>query len=123
MSKNPKIQLVEQFIQALCDHNLDAIDELYAENATLCDPTAQSTIEGKADILKFYKTGFDAGLSARLTGPVRVSGDSAAFPATIELNPGNGEMRIELIDVLRFDEKQKINSLIAYWGPENTSTP
>ena len=123
MSKNPKIAAVEQYIKAICDHDLDAIESLYADNAVVEDPYGSEPRVGKAAIRKFYETGFSSGISARLDGAIRLAGDCAVFPFIVELNPGNGEMRIEVIDKFQFDEAGKITAMTAFWGPENTRTP
>ncbi|NKI17508.1 SnoaL-like domain-containing protein [Spongiibacter sp. KMU-166] len=123
MSKNPKISVVERYIKALCDHDLETIDLLFADDATVEDPVGSDPLRGKEAILGFYKVGFSSGLSARLEGSVRLAANHAIFPFVVELNPGNGEMRIEAIDQFTFNDDNKIIAMRAFWGPENTRTP
>lgn len=123
MTKSSEVQAVENYIAALNEHDMEAIDALYADNATLEDPVGSEPKQGKEAILEFYKVGFDAKISARLTGPVRLAGGNAVFPFVVELNPGNGEMRIDIIDQFTFDSDGKVLSMKAFWGAENITTP
>lgn len=123
MSKNPKVTAVERYIKALTDHDLAAIDALFDDQATVEDPVGADVIRGKDAILGFYKTAFSSGISARLEGSVRLAADHAVFPFVVELNPGNGEMRLEVIDQFTFNEAGKIIAMRAFWGQENISTP
>ena len=123
MSKNPKLIAVENYIKALCTHDLDAIRDLYADNASIEDPVGSEPISGMDAIIGFYKTAFSSGISARLAGEVRLTEHCAAFPFVVELNPGNGEMQLDVIDVFTFTEDNLIVDMKAYWGAENTRTP
>ncbi len=123
MSKNPKVMAVEAYIKALCAHDLAAIDALFDDRATVEDPVGSEPLSGKQAILGFYKTAFSSGISARLDGAVRLAANHAVFPFVVELNPGNGEMRLEVIDQFSFNEDNKIIAMKAFWGQENISTP
>lgn len=123
VSKNPKVTAVEAYIKALTEHDLGAIDALFDDKATVEDPVGGDVIRGKDAILGFYKTAFSSGISARLDGAVRLAANHAVFPFVVELNPGNGEMRLEVIDQFTFNDDGKIAVMKAFWGEENISTP
>ncbi len=123
VSKNPKVTVVEAYIKALCEHDLVAIDTLFDDQASVEDPVGSEPIQGKEAILGFYKTAFSSGISARADGAVRLAANHAVFPFIVELNPGNGEMRLEVIDQFSFNEDNKIIAMKAFWGQENISTP
>ena len=123
VSKNPKVTAVETYIKALTEHDLGAIDALFDDNATVEDPVGGDVIRGKDAILGFYKTAFSSGISARLEGAVRLAANHAVFPFVVELNPGNGEMRLEVIDQFTFNDAGKICAMKAFWGEENITTP
>jgi steroid delta-isomerase len=122
VSKNPKITAVEQYIKALSNHDMKAIEDLYSDNATVEDPVGSEPISGKEAIVRFYEVAFSSGMSARLDGPVRIAANHAVFPFTVELNPGNGEIRIEVIDQFTFNEDNKVIAMKAFWGEENMKT-
>jgi steroid delta-isomerase len=121
--KNPKIAAVEQYIQALTNHDMSAINDLFADNATIEDPVGSELIVGKAAILRFYEVAFSSGISARLEGAVRLAANHAVFPFVVELNPGNGEVRMEIIDQFSFNDEDKVVAMKAFWSEANMSTP
>ncbi|MEX1669421.1 nuclear transport factor 2 family protein [Zhongshania guokunii] len=123
MTKNPKIAVVEQYIKALSNHDTVAIDTLFTDNATVEDPVGSEPISGKAAILRYFEVAFSSGVSARLDGAVRLAGAHGLFPVVIELNPGNGEVRIEIIIQFTFDSHNKIMAMKAFWSEANMTTP
>ena len=114
MSKNPKVAAVEAYIKALSEHDLTAIDALYTDDASLEDPVGSTPVVGKDAILGFYKTAFSSGISARMDGAVRLAANHAVFPFIVELNPGNGEMRLEIIDQFTFNDDNKVVAMKAF---------
>jgi steroid delta-isomerase len=123
VSKNPKLAMVEQYMRALTDHDMAAISDLYTDDATVEDPVGSKPLSGKAAIIQFYEVAFSAGISARLDGPVRIAANHAVFPFVVELNPGNGEIRIDVIDQFTFNDNNKVIAMKAFWGEENMKTP
>ena len=123
MSKNPKLAAVEQYIRGLNNRDMAAITDLYADDATVEDPVGSEPLKGKAAIIRFYEVAFSSGISARLDGSVRLAANHAVFPFVVELNPGNGEMRIEVIDQFTFNDDNKVIAMRAFWGEQNMTTP
>jgi steroid delta-isomerase len=119
MSIEAKTQAVENYIKLLNEQSYAGLEALYAENATVEDPYGTPAKTGMAEIKEFYKIGFEAGVSAELTGPIRVAGDSAAFSFNVLFNG----MKMEVIDVFQFDENDKVVSMKAYWSEANISQP
>lgn len=122
MSKNPKLAAVEQYISALNNRDMAAITDLYADDATIEDPVGSDPIQGQDAIIRFYEVAFSSGISARLEGAVRLAANHAVFPFVVELNPGNGEMRIEVIDQFTFNDDNKVIAMKAFWGEQNMTT-
>ncbi len=112
-----KEQAVNEYIRALCKHDISVIEELYAEDATIEDPYGAEAMCGKEAILDFYQQAFDGGVKAELTGPVRVAADSAAFAFNVFV----GKVKIEVIDVFQFNSKNQVVSLKAYWSEINVT--
>jgi steroid delta-isomerase len=96
---------------------------LYTDDATVEDPVGSEPLKGKAAIIRFYEVAFSSGISARLDGSVRLAANHAVFPFVVELNPGNGEMRIEVIDQFTFNDDNKVIAMRAFWGEQNMTTP
>jgi steroid Delta-isomerase len=122
VSKNPKLAAVEQYISALNNRDMAAITDLYADDATIEDPVGSDPIQGQDAIIRFYEVAFSSGISARLEGAVRLAANHAVFPFVVELNPGNGEMRIEVIDQFTFNDDNKVIAMKAFWGEQNMTT-
>ena len=118
MTLNAKVAAVETYIQALNDANLAAIENLYAADAVLEDPVGTPSKHGLTDISAFYAGAFaNGGITAKLTGPVRVAGNCAAFAFSITFNG----MLMEIIDVFQFNDADKIIDMKAYWSEANIS--
>lgn len=113
-----KVQVVEDYVTALNTADIEIIKKMYANNATVEDPVGTPLKVGHTDIVKFYAEGaFKGKLFAELTGPVRVAGNSAAFSFNVHFNG----MKMEIIDVFEFNEKNQVVSMKAYWSNANIS--
>jgi steroid Delta-isomerase len=115
MDASGKIEVVEKYIRAFADTDINLINEIYAENATVEDPVGSDVRHGMAAIVEFYAQSFGTGATLELTGPARCAGDAVAFPFCVSV----GSMKIHVIDVFEFNSAGKVVSMKAYWGPEN----
>lgn len=111
------LKAVDSYMKGLTKADLDGVMALYAPNATVEDPVGTPVREGHEAIREFYAGAVAAGIKAELTGDVRCTESSAAFP--FRLTVGDGAMKIAVIDVFEFNEDGKVISMKAYWGPEN----
>ena len=70
-------------------------------------------------VSEFFSGGFaDAKPRPTPTGPVvTTAGTEAAMPFTLRLSVGDGEVTIDVIDVMEFDSEGKIRRLRAFWNP------
>jgi len=112
-----KIAVVEKYIQAFANNDMNLIREIYAENATVEDPVGSEVRHGMAAIVEFYEQGFSAGAKLELTGPARCAGNAVAFPFYVRV----GAMKIHVIDVFEFNGAGKVVLMRAFWGPENVT--
>lgn len=120
MSSEQYAHAVQQYIDSINAKNLQGIIELFADNATLEDPVGSEKLEGIEAIRGFYENGaIKIGVQIESTGPVRTAGNEAAFPFRVLINLGDTPSRIDVIDVFRFNDAGKVESMRAYWGPEN----
>jgi len=107
------------YIDGFAQHNVAAIIELFADNATVEDPVGSTQVTGQAAIRNFYEHAMSMRLTLTLEGPVRIVADYAAFPFSIHLTTSNGKRRIDAIDIFRFNKDGKIIEMRAFWGPQN----
>lgn len=115
---NARVETVHAYIEALNNADLEIIRSLFAENAKVEDPKGSSPTNGREAIVEFYKNGpFLHPIKASLDGEVKVAGDSAAFSFTAYSN----DLKMQIIDVFRFDSEGKIVEMTAYWSKQNIS--
>ena len=119
MKSEEMVERVHQYIAGVSAQDIGAIKELYDESAAVEDPVGSEPHVGIEAICAFYEQGFPAKVRLDLAGPVRCAGKSAAFPFVCTTNFGDTKMRIDVIDIFEFNEKGKVQSMKAYWGPEN----
>jgi ketosteroid isomerase-like protein len=111
---------MQRYIDALHGSDLEALLDLYAENATLVDPVGGSPLSGKENIRPFI-TSLIGGLgNAKLSAPICTCiGNKGAMSFTLEVKTGDVEVEIRVIDVIQFDAEGKILLLEAHWGMED----
>ena len=94
------------------------IREINAEDAIVEDPVGTEPHVGIEAVCAFYEGALSSGAKLALTGTPRCAGNAVAFTFQVQM-PG---MVIDIVDVFEFDEAGKVNSMKAYWGPENMVT-
>ncbi len=112
MEASDKIAVVEKYVQAFAESNMQMIDEIFADDAVVHDPVGTEPYVGKEAIMGFYEQSVPGLTTLELTGAVRCAGDSAAFP----FNAVVGDMRIEIIDVFEFNGAGRVSTMRAYWS-------
>jgi steroid delta-isomerase len=107
---------VERYVATLGDDRAASIAELFAEDAVFEDPVGGDVRRGREAIRAFYESALgNQSVSSELI-TLRVSGGEAAFHFRLEVG---GRIRIDIIDVMRFDDAGAITSMKAYWSPED----
>lgn len=126
-------QAVEDYIRLFNNQDANGIADLYSDDATVTDPVGTPLKDGKAAILAFYELAVKNGAKLELVGPVRIAGQSAAFPfrctvggmthvdsdVAVEVELPKGGMTIDIIDTFVFNKDGKVTEMKAYWGPTN----
>lgn len=113
------VAAVEAYVAAFDREDPDAVRDLFAPDATVEDPVGTPPHVGHEAIRAFYARSMKTGAKLRLEGPVRTTADTAAFAFSVHLTLPDGPMRIDVIDLFRFDEAGKVASMRAYFGPAN----
>ncbi|MFV0315717.1 MAG: nuclear transport factor 2 family protein [Microthrixaceae bacterium] len=106
-------QTCTRYIELVGSEDLDAMMDLFADNPSIEDPVGSERLEGRDAVRGFYASLPDAGVTAKLTGPVCTVPDarSAAFPFDID----TAGLVMSVIDVMTFDDDGKVTSMTAYW--------
>jgi steroid delta-isomerase len=108
---------VAKYIEAFEKADLGIIEAIYATDATIEDPVGTPVKKGIEEIKAFYKSAFDMGVKLELNGKPRCAGTSVAFCFDVVMSG----MKISPIDVFELNVEGKVQSMRAYWGPENVS--
>lgn len=115
METQDKVDVVNRYIEGVSSQDMNAIREIFDEQATVEDPIGTDPHVGIEAVCKFYEGAFSAGVTLESAGSIRCAGNAAAFPF-IARTPS---MEIEVIDIFEFNKNGKVTSMRAYWGPEN----
>lgn len=114
-------QIVDQYLTAINDGDMQTVMALYADDAAVEDPAGTEPKRGH-DILQFYTNAFSGGAKAQLTGPIRISAKAAAFPFRAEIKQaGDQVLIVEVIDIFEFDPSGKVTKMTAHFGPSNVT--
>jgi steroid delta-isomerase len=90
---------------------------LFADDATLEDPVGAGVHTGTDAIGAFWDQTREmtAEIELRITGPIRVAGNEAAFPGEARPKLGDAAMMVPIVDTIAFDDDGKITQLRAFW--------
>jgi steroid delta-isomerase len=105
---------VHRYLETVSQGRPDDIAALYAEDATVEDPVGGEVHIGRQAIRGFYSAIENVESKTEVV-TLRALGNEAAYLWRMTI----GNMTIEIISVMTFDEDGKIASMKAYWGPEN----
>lgn len=110
---------VHAYIAAFEAGSADDVATLYAQDATVEDPVGSPLHHGREAVRAFYAESMKTGAKLKLEGPVRVAGEYAVFPFSVNLNYDGSAKRIDVIDTFRFNEADEVVEMRAFWGPSN----
>lgn len=111
--------VIDTYLKALVDGDLDAIVGIYAVQATVEDPVGSTPIQGLEAIRKFYYAAVGSIQFAGLLGPIREAANEVAFPFEIGIEMQGHAMKIEIIDTFKFDAEGKVVQMRAFWSQKN----
>jgi steroid delta-isomerase len=115
MEVSDKNAMVHKYVEAFDKADINIIREIYSEDARVEDPVGTDIHDGIEAVCAFYEGALASGAKLVLTGEPRCAGNAVAFPFQVQM-PG---VEIDIIDVFEFNHEGKVNSMKAYWGPEN----
>ncbi|MGI9284455.1 MAG: nuclear transport factor 2 family protein [Pseudomonadales bacterium] len=110
--------VMQQYVNAMSAGDIDAIINIYAENAVVEDPVGSDPLRGHAAIRDFYTSSTEAVEKMTLEGNVRARGTWGAC-AMLAYPKGVDGMVIETLDVMEFNDDGKVVAMTAYWGDAN----
>lgn len=110
---------MQAYIDGFNAHDANSLAALFADNARIEDPVGGPIIvNGKAAIEEFYSGAVQVVEKLELAAPIRASHSNfAAMAFDIHMSTNGTSMRIQVIDVMEFDDAGKIVDMRAYHGP------
>lgn len=112
---------IQRYFDCFATGDVQAIIDLFAEDAYIEDPVGTPRIQGHDALRAFYQAGqqHTGGITLRAEGSVRIAGNVGACAALGYCEKANPPFYFETLDVMTFDADGKIASMLAYWGPDN----
>ncbi len=114
-----RIAVCQAYLDGLVAGDLDAVLNLFADDATVEDPVGTEPKVGQEALAAFYQIACDFVTAAQLTGTPRIAGNEVAFPFEITTGTDENASVISIIDAFRFNNEGKIVSMRAWWGGDN----
>jgi steroid delta-isomerase len=108
---------VERYAEVFSAGDKEGYVGLFADDASLEDPVGAGVHSGREAISAFWDQTrqLTAHIELRITGPIRVAGNEAAFPGEARPRLGDDPMMVPIVDTLAFDDDGKITQLRAFW--------
>ncbi len=119
MDNGQMADIARQYVELISSHDVDAMCELFADDAHQEDPVGNEPNIGIDAIREFYTHVLSSNIQAELTGSTRCAGNSVAFPFDAFLGMEGSNLKLEVIMVFEFNAEGKIKTMKAYWGAEN----
>ena len=113
------VTVMQAYVDAMTGDDVDKVLALYADNAVVEDPVGSEVFNGIEAIRGFYTQAIAAVASMELEGKPRVRGNLGACAMVAHPKGAEGVMVAETLDIMRFNDDGKINSMVAYWGDSN----
>ncbi len=110
---------VHAYVEAFDKGDPEVAVALFAEDAIIEDPIGTPLKIGHDAIREFYTGSMAAGAKLVLEGPIRIGGECAAFPFSARLKMNGNDMRVDVIDIFKFNAAGKVVEMKAYFGPGN----
>ena len=110
---------VHAYVAAFDAGDPDAAAALFAQDCRVEDPIGAPIHHGRPAVRAFYAESMKTGARLRLEGAVRVAGDYAVFPFSVQLHYEGSDKHIDVIDTFKFDQDGKVIEMRAFWGPTN----
>lgn len=115
MEASDKIAAVHKYLDAFDKQDINIIRDIFADDAIVEDPVGTDIHDGIEALCTFYEGALATGTKLVLTGEPRCTGNAVAFPFQAQATG----LTVDIIDVFEFNDEGKVNSMRAYWGPEN----
>jgi steroid delta-isomerase len=108
---------LQAYVDAVSGDSVEAVVDLFAEDAVVEDPIGTEPQRGKDALRAFYQIAVDNVERMTLEGNVRVRDHYGA--ASMLAKVKGADVTMETLDVMEFNEDGLITKMTAYWGDSN----
>jgi len=111
--------VMQQYVDAITEGDVEGILNLFAEDAVVEDPIGSPPKVGKAALREFYEMTVESVETMILEGNPRARDNwgacaMLAYPAGMD-----GKMEVETLDVMEFNDEGEVVAMTAYFGDGN----
>jgi steroid delta-isomerase len=112
---------VLRYLELVAAGDVDGVVALMADDVSVEDPVGgppATHVVGREKVRAFFRAGFSrANPRPGPIGPVcTTAGGEAAVSFQLVLTRRGGDVELDVIDVVRFDDRGRIRSLRAFWN-------
>ncbi len=108
--------LIDRYAAAVTAGDVDAVADLFTDDAVQSDPVTAPPNVGREAIRAFFRAAADASTATRFEAVrVHTAGDRAAVDFRVTVTLASGIMTIEGIEVFTVADDGRIRAVEAYW--------
>ncbi|MCZ6829870.1 MAG: SgcJ/EcaC family oxidoreductase [Gammaproteobacteria bacterium] len=111
--------VMQQYVDAITEGDLEKILDLFADDAVVEDPVGSEPKRGKDALREFYQMTVDSVEKMVLDGNARAREKWGACAMRAYPKGMEGKMQVETLDVMEFNQQGKVVSMTAYFGDNN----
>lgn len=111
--------VMQQYVDSITEGDLEAILDLFSDDAVVEDPVGSEPKRGKDALREFYEMTIDSVETMILEGNPRAREQWGACAMLAYPKGMDGKMEVETLDVMEFNEAGKVVAMTAYFGDKN----
>lgn len=111
--------VMQQYVDSITEGDLEAILDLFTDDAVVEDPVGSEPKRGKAALREFYEMTIESVDTMILEGNPRAREQWGACAMLAYPKGMDGKMEVETLDVMEFNEAGKVVAMTAYFGDKN----
>lgn len=110
---------LQAYVDAVSGNDIQAVVDLYAEDAEVIDPIGTEPHVGHDALREFYKMAVESVEKMVLDGNPRIRDHYGACAMIAYPKGMDMKFAMETLDVMEFNEDGLITRMTAYWGDSN----
>ncbi len=108
-------EFVDSYIAAYNARNVDALLNLYTEDATLEDPVGSPTKRGREELREFWENAVQFDMTLRRGDTIFVCGNEAAIGLRVGIGTPDGRKELDIINIMAFASDGRIKGARSFY--------